>query len=298
MFALETTKAKEINGGIVDAHHHLWDPNAHDFFWMTGEAAPLARPYGLDELEAAIRSLPVTATVVVQAVMEKSETFELLNIAEHSKGLIGGVVGWVDVRASDIVDEIDELRAAPGGGLLKAIRHQAQDEADPNWLGRSDVVKGIRAIHNCGLAYDLLVRAPQRRAAIALAKQADSGRLILDHGGKPRIKDGEFEQWRSDIAELASFGHVSCKVSGLFTEAGEAWTVNQLRPYIHTIVDLFGPHRCIFGSDWPVCTLVASYVDVYNTVRGILGELLSPTEIARVMCGTSVEVYALDSKIT
>ena len=142
---------------IVDAHHHLWDPARRDYPWMTGAFAPLRRPIGLNDLRAVTEPAGVTATVVVQAAATEEETLELLRAAELSHGLVAAVVGWVDLTAPDVAERIAALREAPGGDRLAGIRHNVHDEPDPEWLEREDVRRGLRAVADAGLAYDLLL---------------------------------------------------------------------------------------------------------------------------------------------
>lgn len=291
-----STLATSASGTIVvDAHHHLWDPEHHDFSWMTGTAASLARPYNLRDLEDAISHLPIVATIVVQATNEISETHELLTAARESNGLVRGVVGWVNLQTPNVSDQLDQLHSSTDSEFLVGIRHLAQDEPDVNWLQRPQVIEGVRNVQKHGLVYELLVRKPQRRAAIELARHADDGYLVLDHAGKPEIELGEFESWRNEMAELAALEHVSCKLSGLVTEAGQDWNTKQLGRYFETVIELFGPQRCLFGSDWPVCTIVASYGDVYESANSLLSSLLTSEEKIQVFSRNATEIYSLDS---
>jgi L-fuconolactonase len=278
---------------LVDAHHHLWDTTRREYGWMTGPAAPLRRPYGLDDLRAVTEAGGVERTVVVQAAGEGVETAELLALADESGGLVAAVVGWVDLRAPDVADRIAALREAPGGQRLAGIRHPAQDEPDPRWLMREDVLRGLRAVRDAGLAYDLLVRPPQLPAAVEAAAATDGLAFVLDHGAKPEIAAGRWEPWSADLARLAALGHVRCKLSGLVTEARwDAWREDGIERYAARLLELFGPERLMFGSDWPVCTLAASYAEVLELARAaIVG--LAPGEQAAVLGGTARAFYGL-----
>lgn len=261
---------------IVDAHHHLWDPRRRHYPWMASEAlAPIRRPYTVHDLRLTIGP-EVTATVLVQTVSSLQETAEFLATAAASDGLIAGVVGWADLTAPA---ELDHLRALPGGHLLVGIRHQVEDEPDPEWLLRKEILAGLRTVAATGLAFDLLVRAPQRPAAYTAAAQLPDVSFVLDHAGKPAIAAGEWEPWASWITDLAQLPNVTCKLSGLTTEADwQTWSTVDIRPYAQHVLDSFGPDRVMFGSDWPVCELAGSYTDVLTLAQTLLpAESLSDT---------------------
>jgi L-fuconolactonase len=276
---------------LVDAHHHLWDPAERDYPWMTGSVAPLRRRYDLDDLRVVTAAAGVTTTLVVQAVSRVEETAQLLATTEASDGLISGVVGWVDLTAADLSDQVDLLRAGPGGHRLVGVRHQVHDEPDPDWLTRADVLRGLRTLAARGLVYDLLVRTRELPAARHAAAVVDGLSFVLDHAAKPPIASGEFEPWATRLTELAGLPNVSCKVSGLVTEADwNNWTAGQLAPYVKRLVELFSPQRLMFGSDWPVCTLAAEYDQVLLAARECLSDL-SVTESAAAFGGTAMAIY-------
>jgi L-fuconolactonase len=275
---------------VIDSHHHLWDPTRRDYPWMAGEAlTPLRRPYTVDDLRAAAGP-DVTATVLVQTVCSAEETEEFLTVADASGGLIAGVVGWVDLTTR--VD-LDRLRTVPGGQLPVGIRHQVEDEPDPEWLLRDKVLRGLRSVAAAGLVYDLLVRAPQRGAAQAVAARLDDVRFVLDHAGKPNIAAREGSPWASWIARMAALPNVVCKLSGLITEAAwDGWTVDTIHPYADHVLTCFGADRVMFGSDWPVCELAGSYADVLELTAELLNGA-SDTERAAVLGGTAERTYGL-----
>ncbi len=279
---------------IVDAHHHLWDPTGREYPWMSGSAlAPIRRPYTVDDLRQETAAAGVDRTVLVQTVSDMSETEEFLAAAEASQGLIAGVVGWVDLTADDVGDRLTRLRAGVGGTRLVGIRHQVQDEPDPGWLRRADVGRGLRAVGAVGLVYDLLVLVPQLPTAIAVVERHPDVRFVLDHAAKPPIAAGEREPWASLLAALAVLPNVSCKLSGLVTEARwDSWTVDDIRPYAEHVLDVFGPDRVLWGSDWPVCELAGSYGRV-RELADKLTEGLSADERAAVFGGTATRVYGL-----
>jgi L-fuconolactonase len=260
--------------GRVDAHHHVWDVSRHDYPWMDGPwADPIRRTFTVDDLAAVALPHGVRQTVVVQALADLAETRELLAQAASSP-LVAGVVGWVDLTAPEVAATLAGLRAAPGGDRLVGIRAMVQDEPDPDWLRRADVGRGLRALADAGLVYDLLVRPAQLPAAVAVLNDHTDLAVVLDHAGKPEIAAGRVQPWASLVAELAALPHVSCKVSGLVTEADHrSWTVGQIAPYVDRVATLFGPQRLLFGSDWPVCLLAADYGRVVELAERTLAGL-------------------------
>ncbi len=276
---------------IVDAHHHLWDPGARRHAWL--DALPqLRRPFGIQEFSQLAAQHSVTASVLVQVLRSAPETEEFLALAGGS-ALVAGVVGWADLTAPGIRDELARLRQLPGGDRLVGVRHLVQDEPDPDWLSRPDVRRGLRAVGDAGLAYDLLIRPGQLPAAIAVARDLGEVRFVLDHGAKPDIAHGQQQPWSTRLGELAAAPNVSCKLSGLVTEAGPGWTPGQITPYANRLLDCFGPGRLMFGSDWPVCILAAGYGDVLRLAVTALDGRLSQAELAGLLAGNAARCYRL-----
>jgi L-fuconolactonase len=275
---------------IVDAHHHLWDLSVRDQDWITGPAmAPIRRDFTPDDLARETAAAGVDATVLVQTITVPEETPEFLAIAAASD-LVAGVVGWTDLTAPDVAGALDRLKE---GGPLVGIRHQVQGEPDPRWLVRPDVLAGLRAVARAGLVYDLVVLPHQLPAAAEAAKEVPELVFVLDHLGKPPIAVGALEPWSGAVRELATLPNTVCKLSGMVTEADWAsWTAGQLRPYAETVLGAFGPDRLMFGSDWPVCLLAASYGQVLDTARELIGGL-SRDERDAVLGRTASRVYGL-----
>lgn len=274
----------------IDAHHHLWDLGQRDPDWLKEPALqPIRKSYLLDDLVNQTDMLNVDHTVVVQSVGDIDETFALLEQAEQSGGLIAGVVGWVDL-SGDVADQIDRLQAADGGRWLVGIRHQVQDEEDPAWLARPDVLRGLQAVAERGLVYDLLVFPHQLPAAIHAVRAVTDGRFVLDHAAKPDLRHGDIEQWARDIRELSGNRNVACKLSGLVTEADwNSWEVEDLRPVADHVLETFGPDRVMVGSDWPVCELAATYRQVWDAAE----RLVAKQDIAQVFADTATRWYGL-----
>jgi L-fuconolactonase len=270
---------------IVDAHHHFWDPDHASYPWMTDEVAAIRRAFGPSDLAPLLHAEGVRGTVLVQARMSFDETYALLDAAAATDFVLG-VVGWVDLGHADVTAMLRDI-AHP---KLVGVRHQVHDEADPAWLLRPDVQRGLRAVCEAGLAYDLLVRTRELPAALEAARDHPDLTLVLDHLAKPPVASGDTRVWAEALAPLADLPNVSCKLSGLVTEADwETWTPDLLIPYLRRALDWFGAERCLFGSDWPVCLLAASYEEVLGLVR----TALRPAERDRVLAGTAARVYRL-----
>jgi L-fuconolactonase len=270
---------------IVDAHHHLWDPALAEYTWMTDEVAPIRRRFGPEDLEPLLHEHGVAGTVVVQARASLDETRYLLEIADATPFLLG-VVGWVDLVDPGVADVLAGL-----AGKLVGIRHQVHDEPDPRWLLQGGVQRGLAAVGEAGLAYDLLVRARELPAALETARAHPRLRFVVDHLAKPQLRTGSTDAWASGLAELAELPNVTCKLSGLVTEADwSSWRSDELVPYLRRALDWFGPERCMFGSDWPVCLLAADY----GTVLSLVAEALREGERAAVLGDTAMRVYRME----
>ena len=273
---------------VIDAHHHVWDLSVRDQDWIA-EGSPIRRDFTVEDLVPETRAAGVDRTVLVQTVTVPEETPEFLALADEHE-LIAGVVGWTDLTRPDVADELARLRELPGGRYLKGIRHQVQGEPDPRWLLRPDVRRGLTAVADAGLVYDLVVLPHQIPACTEAAASLPGLTFVLDHLGKPPIASGALEPWASDLRALAAQPNTVCKLSGMVTEADLAsWTIDDLRPYAGTVLEAFGPDRLMFGSDWPVCTLAAAYGEVLRTARRLTG----PSDHARIFGATATRVYDL-----
>lgn len=280
-------------GGVVDAHHHVWDLTVRDQPWITGpRLTPLRRSFSLDDLRADLRGTPVTATVLVQTVTAPEETPELLALA-HAHPLVRGVVGWIDLMDPAVADRLAALRELPGGERLVAVRHQVQEEPDPEWLLRPAVLRGLRAVASAGLAYDLVILSHQLSAATRAAALVPELPFVLDHLAKPPLRSGDLTPWSRDLTAFAALPHTTAKLSGLITEADPTtWTPAALAPATDTALHLFGPHRLMYGSDWPVCRLTADYRTTLSTARTLTADL-SAGEHHSVFTATATRVYGL-----
>lgn len=276
----------------IDAHQHFWDPARGDYPWMTDELAAIRRPFTPDDLRPLLEETGIDGTVLVQTQASLEETREFLSLAAETD-FVAGVVGWVDLTASGVDEALQRLRAGPGGDWLVGIRHQVHDEPDPAWLLREDVRRGLHAVGEANLAYDLLVRTRELPAALEVARGNPDMRFVIDHIAKPPIHSGEYEEWAERMAPFADLVNVSCKLSGMVTEASwSSWTREDLLPYVQRVVGWFGEDRIMFGSDWPVCLVAASYREVVDAYRSALGDI-GREALGKIFGGSAIRIYGL-----
>jgi L-fuconolactonase len=250
--------------------------------------APLRRRFAPADLEPLLEAHGVAGTVLVQARASLDETTALLAAAAEAPFVLG-VVGWVDLAAADAGETLAGFR-----NRLVGIRHQVHDEPDARWLLRDDVQRGLAAVGAAGLAYDLLVRTRELPAALETARRRPELRIVLDHVAKPPLASGELGAWAEGVEALSRLPNVSCKLSGLVTEAAPGWRADELVSCLLRALDWFGAERCMFGSDWPVCLLAADYGRVLGLVTAAL-EGASEDERAAVLGGTASAIYGLPS---
>ena len=277
----------------IDSHHHVWDLAVRPQDWIKGDAMnALLRNYSLDDLRGTAAAAGVTHTVLVQTIDTFDETPELLSLAKHD-ALAIGVVGWLDMESPFAEEKLESYLGHPGGSYLVSIRDLAQYKSDPNWLMRPDVVANVNMLGKHNLSYDLLTLPPQLQAAIELVKMCPDVSFVLDHISKPYITKGEMEPWARQIRELALSPNVVVKVSGMVTEANwHAWRPADFQPYLDVLLEVFGPKRLMFGSDWPVCLLAGTYADIVSLAESLTA-VLSPTEKEEFWSGTAKRAYRL-----
>ena len=272
----------------IDAHHHFWHYNTQDYGWISDEMAVLRRDFLPADLKPELERAGIDRVVSVQARQCVEETEWLLKLAEEND-FIAGVVGWLPIASPDFPALLEKFAANP---KLRAIRHVVQDEPDDRFILGEAFNRGIDRLLAAHLVYDILIFERHLPYAIEFVKNHSPEQVfVLDHIAKPKIAAGEMQPWADNLHKLAAFPNVYCKLSGLVTEADiRNWTPGQLRPYVETVLDAFGPGRVMFGSDWPVCTCATNY----SAWRGLVGEFisrLSETEQAQIMGGTALKAY-------
>ncbi|MFA5329235.1 MAG: amidohydrolase family protein [Prolixibacteraceae bacterium] len=274
---------------IIDTHHHFWNYDPVEYDWIDDEMSDIRKSFLPEQLKGTLAHTEVQGVVSVQARQSLEETDWLLQLASEND-FIKGIVGWLPLAAENI-DEI--LEKYSGNKSLKAVRHVIQGEPDPEFMLRKDFNLGISLLKRHNLVYDILITENQLPNAIRFVDQHPEQQFVLDHMAKPRIKASEIEAWKQNLGELARRENVSCKISGMVTEANyKTWTEAQLQPYFDVVLEVFGPSRLMFGSDWPVCLVATKYADWLNLVKkSILGCSLMERE--QILSENAVNVYQL-----
>lgn len=278
----------------IDAHHHLWDLAKDPYDWIVGEAMqPIRRNFDVSDLRKAISGTGIEKTILVHATTGHAETYEMLELAAKDSTIIA-IVGWLDVQSPLSIAECEKYLQAPGGQFLKGIRDIAQDNPDPDYLSRPQAIETVRGLGKLDLVYEILTKTPELNGAIELVRSCPDVSFVLDHISKPYIARQEFEPWKSLITQLAKFPNVSCKISGLVTEANwKKWQVSDFVPYVDHIIESFTPARLMFGSDWPVALLGAeSYSEVVHLAEQVTSEF-SEGERERFWTLNALEKYKI-----
>lgn len=270
----------------VDAHQHFWKYSPEEYPWIPN-GSELARDWLPADLDALQKPLSFGGSIAVQARQTLEETRWLLELADQSPRILG-VVGWVDLRATDVADQLAQFRDHP---RFVGVRHVVQDEPDPEFMLQESFLRGIQALAGTGLKYDILIYPQQLPAAIELVRRFPDQPFVLDHIAKPRIRERLLSPWDEQIRTLAQSPNVFCKLSGMVTEADHAmWRFEDFQPYLDVVLESFGPKRLMVGSDWPVCLLAASYDKVLGLVSGFLNQL-TRTEQEQIFARTAREFY-------
>ncbi len=273
----------------IDAHHHFWCYTPAEYGWIDDSMAVLRRDFLPNELEHEIKAVGIDGVISVQARQSLAETRWLCELAaEHS--FVKAVVGWVPLLDPNVKEYLETLAHCH---TLKAVRHVVQDEPDDQFLLRDDFNRGIDALGDFWLAYDILILERHLPQTIEFVDRHPYQTFVLDHLAKPRARANQLDPWASNIRKLAERENVYCKFSGLVTEANwQDWSESDLATYWLVVLDAFGPRRIMFGSDWPVCLLASSYHSWYELCRRF-ASTLSDNEQARIFGGTAIEAYRL-----
>jgi L-fuconolactonase len=277
---------------IVDSHQHFWQVGHFDYPWMGPEVEILYRDYLPATLEPMLKECAVSQTVLVQASNSLAETYWLLSLAERHQ-FIAGVVGWVDLADPGMEQELEVLTA---DAKFKGVRHLVESEPAEDWLVQPNVLRGLRMLAKHHVSYDLLVHTRHLKHVKAVAEACPELRLVIDHLAKPPIASGEIAEWAKELKAIAVYSNISCKLSGLVTEADlSSWRVDDLRPLVDSALEFFGPERMMFGSDWPVCLLAASYNQVLESFQELLAGL-NDEERAQIFAGNAINFYQLQTE--
>ena len=273
----------------IDAHQHFWRYNAARDAWITDEMAVLKRDFLPEQFAEERAANGIDASVAVQVDQSENETGFLLDLARRD-ARIAGVVGWVDLLSPQVVARLEHFSHFE---KLRGFRHVAQAEKDDRFLARDDFVKGVAQLRQFGFTYDILVYAKQLPAALELAARLPEQRFAIDHLAKPEIKARKTAPWAAQMREIAQNKNVFCKVSGLVTEADwHKWKAEDFRPYLDVVFDAFGADRLMFGSDWPVCLLAASYRQVKQVIEDYV-KGYSEADRGKIFGGNAARFYGL-----
>jgi L-fuconolactonase len=275
---------------MIDSHQHFWQVGLFDYPWMTSDLGVLYRDYLPADLAPILRTNQINQTVLVQASNSVAESRWLLKLAE-SHDFIAGVVGWVDLTSSDIDAQLDELSAH---SKFKGVRHLVESEPNDDWLIQPAVISNLQKLSARALSYDLLVHTRHLKYVPHVAESCPDLKLVIDHLAKPPIARNEIEEWSRALEPLAHYSNMHCKLSGLVTEANwNSWQPHDLRPFVDRVLEFFGPDRMMFGSDYPVCLLAATYDRVLDGFLEILKDL-SNADREKIFAGNAAEFYRLD----
>jgi len=273
---------------MIDSHQHFWDPARGDYGWLRAGAA-LYRPYQPDDLAPLLQAAGVQGSILVQAAPTVAETDYLLGLA-RAHPWIFGVIGWIDLTAPDASEQIVERARDP---FFVGVRPMLQDLSDRKWILKPEPSAGIEAVRDRGLVFDALVRADQLPVIVALADRYSTLSIVLDHAGKPPFRDlSALALWRTQIRFLAERANVACKLSGLCTELPDGADIDDVDRCIDTLVDLFGPDRLLWGSDWPVATTAIGYSDWIDRCRHRVMATL-PAHHDAIFGGNARRIYGL-----
>jgi L-fuconolactonase len=277
---------------IIDSHQHFWQVGRFDYPWMSPEVDVLCQDYLPSDLEPILNRCGVEKTILVQASNSLDETRWLLGLADRYS-FIAGVVGWVDLTRADVNGQLLEFSAHP---RFKGVRHLVESEPADDWLIQESVLNRLRQLSSHGVSYDLLIHTRHLKYAKTVAERCPELRLVIDHLAKPPIASGKIDEWAREMKQVASCANVWCKLSGLMTEADwKDWRIADLRSYVAKMLEYFGPQRIMFGSDWPVCLLAASYDRVLETAQSLLAEL-NDEERSRVFANNAIEFYRIEDE--
>lgn len=274
----------------IDSHQHFWKYDPIRDSWIDDSMETIRRDFFPDDLEGSLEQNGIDGCVAVQADQTEEETEFLLQLASENN-FIKGVVGWVDLCASNISERLGHFSKNP---YFKGVRHILQAEHNDFMLQKS-FQHGIEQLKQFDLSYDILVFPNQLKNSIALVERFPEQRFVLDHLGKPNIKDGEMDNWKADIEALAKHPNVYCKLSGMVTEADwNNWKPHDIYPYIDEIINAFDTNRIMYGSDWPVCLLAGKYDEVFGIVKEYIGHL-TKDEQNNILGGAATSFYKLSA---
>jgi L-fuconolactonase len=273
---------------IIDTHQHFWKYDPVNYSWINDEMQVIRKDFLPHDLALVVNEHKLQGTIAVQADQTEAETDWLLELAAKND-FIQGVVGWVDLRSSNIEERLQHYTQFK---KLKGFRHVLQGE-EPSFMLQKDFLSGISKLQQFNFTYDILIYPKHLAAALDLVRQFPAQKFVIDHVAKPHIKDGKIDEWKAGMQALSQQQNVYCKISGMVTEAEwKNWTAGQLQPYIDAVVECFGIDRIMYGSDWPVCLVASSYTRWLQTVKDYFSSY-SAEEQEKVYSSNAIKFYNL-----
>jgi L-fuconolactonase len=274
---------------VIDSHQHFWkyEPVKHD--WIDDDMSVIRRDFSPSDLSKVYKESSIDGCVAVQADQTLEETDFLIDLASNNS-FIKGIVGWVDLRAENIENVLEKYSTDK---IVKGFRHVVQGEADHNFLLRPNFSRGISLLEKYNFTYDILVFPHQLGSVLEFVKKFPNQKFVIDHIAKPYIKDGYFDGWATMMIAIGKHENVSCKMSGMVTEADfNTWTPEQIHPYMNVALEAFGSSRILFGSDWPVCLVAGNYSKIKKLTTDFISQL-SQIEQNSIMGTNAIEFYNL-----
>ncbi|MBS4206060.1 amidohydrolase family protein [Lederbergia citrea] len=274
----------------IDAHQHYWNLDNKHTDWPTPDLTAIYRNFLPEDLEAHLKQHSIDKTIVVQASPDLDENEFLLDLAGHHDS-IGGIVGWIDLSSEEFPEHFARLKSNP---KFVGIRPMLQSMDDDQWILRPEVKKNIKILIENDFPIDILIYPKHLPYIVELLEEFPKLRAVIDHCAKPNIKDQQWGSWADGMKKVCKFDSVMCKLSGLVTETDhQSWKINDFKPYIKHVINCFGTSRIMFGSDWPVCILAASYDEVVKIVTEHLPENLTVEEKELLFGGNAKKFYKL-----
>jgi L-fuconolactonase len=271
----------------IDAHQHFWSLARNDYGWLTSALAPIYRDFGPSDLAPLLHTHGIDKTILVQAAPTVAETLYMFELAERASS-IAGVVGWINFDAPDAAQVVGKMAA--NHPLLVGLRPMLHDIVDDDWLLGPHLAATLDAMAEPGLVFDALARPQHLSRVRRICEQHPKLTVVVDHIAKPFIRERTLDPWRADIAAVADCPNTFCKLSGIATEAAPDWTVNDIRPYVDHVLEVFGPRRLLWGSDWPVVELAGGYARWWDATTTLLKPLDAASRDA-ILGGTAARVY-------
>lgn len=290
MLPVTFKKVKVVLNIIIDSHQHFWKLSRDDYKWLTEDLLELYHDFMPMDLYPILKEQQIDKTIVVQAAPTSEETLFLLSLFEEYEW-IAGVVGWLDLSEESIKQNLEELLKHPG---FVGVRPMLQDLDEDDWILRKEVLKNIELLVYHDVPLDLLIKPRHFPYVLELMERFPELRVVVNHIAKPNIAKQELDSWKESMREIALYPNVMCKLSGLVTEATHKnWTVEEFKPYIIHVLNVFGTNRVMFGSDWPVCNLSATYNDVINILKVNITEYFDKKDLEMIFGENAKRFYGI-----